>query len=48
MLAKTLDVHASAPVKLPSGDLSYIKINLATKVCVSQRGGGGEGLSVHV
>ena len=32
MLAKTLDVQASAPVTLPSGELSYIKVDLATKV----------------
>lgn len=32
MLAKTLEVRASAPVKLPTGDLSYIKTDLATKV----------------
>ena len=32
MLAKTLDVRASEPVKLPSGELSYIKKNLAVKV----------------
>jgi len=32
MLATTLDVRASAPVKLPgTGDLSYIKVDLATK-----------------
>eukprot|EP00802_Teleaulax_amphioxeia_P006553 Tamp_06557.p1 GENE.Tamp_06557~~Tamp_06557.p1 ORF type:complete len:583 (-),score=95.28 Tamp_06557:936-2486(-) len=32
MLAKTLDVRASEPVNLPTGELSYIKTTLAVKV----------------